>query len=161
MKDNGNISKGQVERDETEAIQAGDYVRIKPDEMDGVEMSPKAFLNIGHPNEFFVIGTFEHKGELCLTIEECCERLKNRATGQFLCTGHQAKYFEKTDPIEHRRTSERRLLAIEGFGVRASVEYLGGHRKLMLKTPWFPDGISLSGEIAKNIAEAAKAIDLF
>lgn len=160
MKDNGNISYISDTKS-AGPIQSGDYVRIKMDDLKSeLEMSPKDLFKIGYPNEFLVLATFEYKGVKCLTLEECCEKLKNRATGQFLCSGHHEKYFEKTEPFEHRRTSQRRFVALEAFGMHASVEYLDGQKKLMLKTPWTPDGISLSGKVANDIAEAARSIGL-
>jgi len=158
-KDNGNISHASEEKD-VGLIQPGDYVKIKPSEIDSVEMSPKSLFGIGYPNEFLVLATFEHKGVRCVTLEECCEKLRNRASGQFLCDGHHEKYFEKTEPIEHRRSDQRRFVALEAFGMRASIEYLDGHKKLLLKTPWTPDGISLSGGVAKDIAAAARELGL-
>jgi len=154
---NGNIEHPSRKKD---PIQAGDYVRIKPSEMDAVEMSPKEIFNLGFPNEFLVLTTFEHEGQRCLTIEECCERRRNRATGQYLCNGHPERYFEKTEPVEHRRTSERRFLAFEAFGMRASIEYVEGQKKLLLRIPGTTDGMSLSGDLARNIAEAAKSIGM-
>lgn len=162
MKHNGNFSRLEKAKDEpTEPIQAGDYVRIKMSDLHSVDMSPKTLFDIGFPNEFFVLATFDIKGERCLALEECCERRKNRATGQILCNGHPEKYFEKTEPIEHRKTSERRFIALEAFGMKASVEYLSGQKKLLLKTPWTPEGISLSGDVAKDISDAARAVGLF
>lgn len=158
-KDNGNVSD-ITKIDSLGPIHPGDYIRIKTSELDRVEMSPKALYNVGHPNEFLVLTTFEHSGIKCVSLEECCEKLKNRATGQFLCTGHPEKYFEKTDPIEHKKTSERRFLALEAFGMKASVEYMDGQKKLLLKTPWTPDGISLSGGVARDIAEAAEEMGI-
>lgn len=158
-KDNGNISRISDTKP-AGPIQPGDYVRIRVDDLESVDMSPKSLFNVGYPNEFLVLATFDYKGVKCLTLEECCEKLKNRATGQFLCSGHHEKYFEKTEPLEHRRTSQRRFVALEAFGMSASVEFLDGQKKLLLKTPWTPDGISLSGKVAADIAEAARSIGL-
>lgn len=106
---------GNVRAESREEIQVipqfeeGDLVSLTPAAIrrrEFANMTPRLLYEIGHPNEFLVLGVFDHEKEgPCATLYPCCTWKKkddsvmpgflDRNTGKPRCTGHPAVLFEK------------------------------------------------------------------
>lgn len=158
MTGNGNVNRSPEKQ--VKEIQTGDYVRLKQSSFERIRTSSSIELfKIGWPNEFLVLGIFEHEGMRCLKLDPCCRRLRNRATGQYVCDGHQEEYYEKTEPLDHGLSKDDRHFSMEVLGQEAvSVDFSekGPHPSLSLKVPGIRHPIILSGKVAKDISKLAQ-----
>lgn len=165
MTGNGNVSRRANGRKEVEDIKTGDYVKLRQEAFDKLRTSSSVELfKIGWPNEFLVVGVFEHEGIRCIRLDPCCVWLRNRATGQYFCEGHQEEYYEKTEPFEHNRSKDDRHFSLEVLGEEAvSVDFSekGPHPSLSLKVPGIRHPIILSGKVAKDISKLAEGLGAF
>lgn len=167
---NGNVppSMEPIESDEPQEIRPGDFVRIKPSAFDKVrKMTPKALFKIGWPNKFFVLKVYndiQDNDKLTLELDPCCRWMINHATGQKLCFGHHAEYFDRI-PLSELEPNEQkgdRHASVDLFGWEAvSADYHEREKAFVLKTPLSRSPVVLTGEFFKKLVDQAKDLDLF
>jgi|FLYN01.1.fsa_nt_gi hypothetical protein len=147
---------------ETESFQEGDIVALTPTALrlgNLSMMSPRLLYQIGWPNQFVVLHTFEdEENGPCVSLYPCCMVLVDRRSGNYRCTGHPAQYFEKIDVLRQPQKGDRSVsislpLIKEIVGAdyeedeqspRLTVRVLG--QKGVITGPW--------AKLIKNLAEA-------
>lgn len=130
-----------------------------------LDISPNQICNFGLPNEFQVIarGKLRDKSTQetydCITLFPCCMRLKNPATGQFLCTGHNVIYFEKIEMAnedEEKAPVNRpdQYSSLEGpLGEIVGCSYYKDDGRLVFRGPG-QGQVEFKGSVAKSFMEA-------
>lgn len=140
-------------------IAPGDLVAVRP-KCRKFKTGPNTLCDIGLPNEFEVLerGTLKDKvtGELfdCITLWPCCMRLRNPASGQFICTGHNVEHFEKievpeSDDEKPGKNPDGFLSFKTPFGEMFGYSYWSDEGRLMLRGPGKQNAVEVQGELAK------------
>ena len=127
------------------------------------KMTPRLLHQKGHPNEFVVISTFE-KGEdgVCLELWPCCNGFLDPKTGNILCQGHHAVYFEKVDQLRMPKKGDKGSSLILPFlGEVFGMSYFEDEENPEISANLFGMKGSASGHFAKilkKLAEDAKIL---
>ncbi len=111
-------------------FEPGDRVQVRNKYLVGkgaLEMGPTIYVRGGWPNEFEVYAVVDHKGRWHVSLDQCCRKRTNPATGQFTCFGHLADYFEEHEGPSYKeapeRIPDRVMLASTPFGDIGKIEY--------------------------------------
>lgn len=151
-----------------EDIQPGDRVCLTPQAIRRAPrfMGPIKLYSIGWPNEFTVVHVFEHEGKTNLSILGCCNHLViNRKTGASLCSGHEAKWFQKIGgapeapkeaPRERKKGDRVTSIEVPILGEVGALEFLDDEQKPALSLRIFGQKLTLNGKAALDARDLAK-----
>jgi len=154
-------------------ILPGDLVAIRREyrSLPPRDLSANALCNVGLPNEFQVVsrGPLKDKatGKVfdCITLSPCCLRLRNPATGQFMCMGHSVAFFEKIDiPDEPDEASAAipgrkpdKFFTVESvIGELVGCSYWKDEERLVLRLPGVAKPLELGGGAARILGNLFK-----
>lgn len=160
---NGNVQREEPARKKPKEIfKPGDIVRLTPDAMKNGPslMAPKRLYSVGWPNEFQVIDVFEMEDGPYITLNACCRNLIRHATGAWVCTGHPAKWFEKTKPeaaARPRKKGDRSTsITVPFMGELGAIDYLEDEEDPGLVLRILGQQTVMKGSVAKAVAQFAK-----
>lgn len=108
MRSEGNV-QAEMKAERVPVFEPGDIISLTAAALRKkklVNMTPRLLYEIGHPNEFLVLETFEHPVDGPCVALSCCTRqmdengkpivrFVDRKTGKMRCNGHRSNYFEK------------------------------------------------------------------
>lgn len=145
------------DRDETvPEASPGDFVGIKLWATDEVRMTPNDLHKVGWPNRFLVCDVLDLDGEIHLMLDPCCKWMVNRASGQFLCHAHPARYFEKIEAAERTPSRNDRYFGISTpLGEIASVDFMENDHQSTAVVNVMGKPVVLQGKVWKELAQKA------
>jgi hypothetical protein len=174
MSRNGNVRREEKLRaEEIPQFERGDVVALTAAVIrrrDYANMTPRLLYEIGHPNEFHVLRSFEHKGQPHITLVDCCswekqeglwddhEGFIDRETGSPRCTGHPAILFQKIKKIRMTRKGDKSTSIHIPFieQALAALRWEEDENSPALKAQVLGKEISLTGPVAKLVKQLAE-----
>jgi hypothetical protein len=172
MSKNGNVRR-EEKAQEIPQFERGDVVALTAAVIrrrDYSNMTPRLLYEIGHPNEFHVLRTFEHKNEPHVTLVNCCswekqdglwgehEGFIDRETGAPRCTGHPAVLFQKVKKVRMSKKGDRSSSLHLPFmeEALAAILWEEDENSPAIKAQILGKEISLSGPLAKIVKQLAE-----
>lgn len=161
--------KGMEEMPLPADIRIGDWVRLRPMARDQ-DMTPNDLRKIGWPNEWKVanrrILKDRRTGEKVdsLTLQPCCYHMRNPASGQYLCMGHDTILFERIPAEEIENPRPNAFFQMNGPGGQLlNLSYFKGENgpRLVFEGMAGSRGVEISGDLARQLSEKLKEWGVF
>jgi hypothetical protein len=157
-KRNGNVKHDPKPKPTGEGFEEGDRVAMTQEALKMGRlsaMSPRLLYQVGYPNEFGVLHSFETEEDgPCITLYPCCYVLEDRPRKTSRCSGHPAIFFEKIGEKPANKGDKRAKVHLPIIGEIAGVEWDEEHQRLSGHVGGYP--VVFQGEIGRLVKKAAE-----
>lgn len=147
---------GKDLRADSGGFKAGDIVAVKLSTIRNRELSgmtPRVLIDVGWPNKFQVMGSFEHQGEPHVSLFPCCFWMLKKVQGEkYRCKCHPARLFEKIPNERGRKPGDAHASIHTPFGPLAEVDYEEGDAPVLtMRVMGYP--LQINSSAARRIKD--------